>query len=236
MTMAIEHRVRGNSDRAFFTAMALASALMMLVGFAPTYFLRRAELPPLTWLYHVHGMLFTAWIFVFVAQTALVAGRRVDIHRRLGVAGGVLAALVFLTGVAVSIETLRRNGGPPLGDPRFFFAIPIGDILVFGALVASGIVLRRRADTHKRLMLLATISILTAAVGRLLVQLQMAGGPGLFFGTDLFVLAVVVYDFVSRGRMHPATLWGGAAVVVFKPLLFALSGTPPWLAFADAMR
>lgn len=236
MTMAMAHPVGRQSDRLFFTAMALAAVLTMFVGFSPSYFLRRAELPALPWLYHAHGVVFTAWIGLFIAQTALVAGHRTDIHRRLGVAGGVVAALVFIAGVAVSVETLRRSGGPPVGDPRFFFAIPMGDIIVFGALVAAAILLRRRADAHKRLMLLATISLLTAAVARFLTQLQLGGAVGLFLGTDLFVLAVVVYDFASRGRVHPATLWGGAAVVLFKPLLFALSGTPAWLALADALR
>jgi hypothetical protein len=85
-------------------------------------------------------------------------------------------------------------------------------------------------------MLLATISVLTAAVGRFLVQVQLAGPVGLFLGTDIFVLAVVLYDFASRGRVHPATLWGGAMVAVFKPLLVVVSFTPAWLAFADTLR
>jgi hypothetical protein len=68
------------------------------------------------------------------------------------------------------------------------------------------------------------------------VQIDAAGPVGLFLGTDLFVAAVVVYDFVSRGRVHPATLWGSAMVVLFKPLLLAAAFTPAWLAFADALR
>jgi len=237
MSMAIERQpARVKSDRFFFTGMALASGMAVFVGFSPSYFLRTAELPALTPLYHVHGALFTAWICLLIAQTALVAGHRTDIHRSLGVAGAVLAALVFLAGVAVSVETLRRDGGPPGGDPRNFFAVPMGDIIAFGVLVTAAVLQRRRSDAHKRLMLLATISLLTAAVGRFLVQVGMAGPIGLFLGTDLFVLIVVAYDLVSRSRVHPATLWGGAMVAVFKPLLYLLSGTPPWLAFADVLR
>src|SRR5262249_4566574 len=108
-------------------------------------------------------------------QTALVAGRRTDIHRRLGVAGAILAAVVFVFGLAVSVETLRRNGGPPGSDPRKFFAIPLGDIIVFGVLVGAAILQRHQRDAHKRLMLLATISFLTAAVGRFLRQLAIGG-------------------------------------------------------------
>jgi FtsH-binding integral membrane protein len=237
MSIAIGRPVIRKTDRLFFSGMALASALILFLGFLPSYFYRSAELPPLTPLYQLHGALFTAWIVLLVAQTALVAGGRTDIHRTLGVAGAVLAAVVFIVGVAVSVETLRRNGGPPGGDPRKFFAIPLGDIIVFGVLVGAAILQRQQSDTHKRLMLLATISLLTAAAARFLRQVGMGGAPNLFYGTDVFVLALVIYDLVSRGRVHPATLWGGAMVVGFKPLLFyAVAVTPPWLALADALR
>jgi hypothetical protein len=106
---------------------------------------------------------------------------------------------------------------------------------VFGALVSAAVLQRRRSEAHKRLMLLATISLLTAAVARFLRQVGMGGAPNLFFGTDVFVLVLVLYDLALRGRIHPATLWGGALVVGFKPLLFyVLSSTPAWLALADA--
>jgi hypothetical protein len=236
MTMVIEQPALRRNDRLFLTGMACAAAITVFVGFAPTYFLRRAELPPLVPLYHVHGAVFTSWILLFAVQTSLVAGQRTDIHRRLGVAGAILAALLFILGVIVSVETLRRGVGPPGIDARTFFAVPLGDIIAFGVLVMAAIALRRHTDWHKRLMLLATISVLTAAVGRFLVQIDAAGPAGLFLGTDLFVAAVVVYDFVSRGRVHPATLWGSAMVVLFKPLLLAAAFTPAWLDFADRLR
>ena len=119
MAMATGQPVRVQSDRIFFTAMALASALAVFLGFAPTYFLRVATLPPLTPLYHVHGALFMTWIVLFVAQTALVAGRRTDLHRSLGVAGAVgeeddrafaHRAIIPQDGVRPSAAPLRRTG------------------------------------------------------------------------------------------------------------------------------
>src|SRR6516225_6022125 len=177
MSIAIGRPVIRKADRYFFSGMALACAIILFVGFLPSYFHRSAELPQLTPLYQLHGALFTAWIVLLVAQTALVAGRRTDIHRTLGIAGAILAAVVFIVGVAVSVETLRRNGGPPGGDPRKFFAIPLGDIIVFGVLVSVAVLQRQQSDTHKRLMLLATVSLLTAAVGRFLRQVGMGGAP-----------------------------------------------------------
>jgi uncharacterized membrane protein YozB (DUF420 family) len=206
MSIAIGRRAIRKADRHFFSGMALACASILFLGFLPSYFHRSAELPPLSPLYQLHGALFTAWIVLLVAQTALVAGRRTDIHRGLGwgLAGAVLAAVVFVLGVAVSVETLRRNGGPP--DPRKFLAIPLGDIIVFGVLVGAAVLQRQDSDTHKRLMLLATISLLTPAVARFLRQVGMGGAPNLFYGTDAFVVVLAIYDVVSRGRVHPATL------------------------------
>ena len=198
MSIAIGRPVIRNTDRLFFSGMALASALMLFLGFLPSYFNRSAELPPLTPLYQLHGAVFTAWIVLLVAQTALVAGRRTDIHRTLGVAGALLATVVFVVGAAVSVETLRRNGGPPGSDPRKFFAIPLGDIIVFGVLVGGAVLQRQRSDTHKRLMVLATISILTAAVARFLGQVGMGGAPSLFFGTDILVLALVAHAICRK--------------------------------------
>jgi FtsH-binding integral membrane protein len=237
MSIAIGRPAIRKADRHFFSGMAVACAIILFLGFLPSYFHRSAELPPLSPLYQLHGALFTAWIVLLLAQTALVAGRRTDIHRTLGLAGAFLAAVVFVLGVAVAVETLRRNGGPPGGDPRKFLAIPLGDIIVFGVLVGAAVLQRQDSDTHKRLMLLATISLLTAAVARFLRQVGMGGAPNLFYGTDVFVVVLAIYDLVSRGRVHPATLWGGAMVVGFKPLLFyAVAITSPWLALADALR
>src|ERR1700682_958818 len=90
----------GAYDRVFYGGMAIAMALTVLAGVAPTYYLRffgdgpRATVSggPFTSLVHVHGALFTGWVVLFIVQTALVATHRVAVHRRLGVAGAVLAA------------------------------------------------------------------------------------------------------------------------------------------------
>ena len=236
MEITAGKRVHWQTDRIFFGGMAWASLLTLLVGFAPTYFVRSSALPALSPFYHLHGALFTSWIVLFVVQTVLVARRRTDIHRRLGVAGAVLAFAVFVMGVAVAVETLRRGGGTHIAEPVAFLAIPLGDVITFAILVAAAVAYRRRTDAHKRLMLLATISVLTAAVARGLAQVNAGGPMGLFLGTDIFVLALILYDYASRGQVHPASLWGGLLIIVFKPLLFAASSTSAWLAFANTLR
>jgi hypothetical protein len=231
MSIALGQPIVRNTERLFFTGMALALALALFLGFLPSYFHRSAELPALTPLYQLHGALFTAWVALFVAQTALVAGHRTDIHRTLGVAGVVLAVVVVVLGVTVSVETLRRNGTVARIDPSELFAIALGDIIAFGALVSAAFVQRRRPETHKRLMLLATISLVTPAARRCVGIFMRSWSLNSFLGDDVFVpvlfflatdvfVVLVLYDLASRGRSHPATLWGGAMVVGFNTLLY----------------
>lgn len=236
MTMVVESIAVGRHDRLFFSAMAIAAAVTVFAGFAPSYYLRGSALPPLAPLVQLHGLVFTSWFLLFVAQTTLVAVGRIDIHRRLGIAGAVVGSLVVIVGAMVAIGALRHGAGPMFGmEPTTFFSIPMGDVIAFGILVAAAIILRRHADTHKRLMLLGTITILPAAIARLVIPLG-GGLTSWFILGDLFVVAAVLYDLWSRGRVHPSLISGGLLIVVGKPLLVAASGTAVWIAFANAVR
>jgi hypothetical protein len=221
-------------DRWFFTGMAMAIVLTIFAGFAPSYYLKRVfGAPPISTFLHLHGILFTGWILLFLTQTSLVAAGRTDVHRRLGVVGGLLAVLMSVIGVLAAVGAARRGFTPPGGPPPLvFLAIPFGDIAVFASLVGAALYLRRRSQTHKRLMLLGTIALLTPALARM--PFIGAGGPLAFFGaTDLFVVACVTYDRVAHGRVHPAFLWGGLFFILSQPLRLAIGGTGAWRAFAE---
>ena len=222
-------------DRIFYCGMALSVAVSVFVGFAATFYLRPGTLPALSPLLLVHGTLFTSWILIFIAQTSLIAARRADLHRRVGIGAALVATAMVVVGVAAAVDTLRRGAIPLPGiDPRMFFSIPMGDMVVFAILVGAGLLNRANSEIHKRLMLLATISLLTAAIARWPVPLLQQGAPlSLFAVTDLFVLAAIAYDVVSRRRVHPAYIWGGLLVIASQPARLMIAGTPIWLAFAS---
>ena len=156
---------------------------------------------PFTALVHLHGALFTGWVLLFITQTALVASHRVAVHRRLGVAGAALAAAMVVAGTSVAIATAKRGAAPVGVTPLGFLAIPIFDMVVFSTLVATALAMRRDKETHKRLMLLAFISIVVAAVARLPGMLPR--GPLAFFGAGyLFVVVAVAYDLVYRADVR----------------------------------
>jgi len=221
-------------DRLFYSGMAIAAAVVVFAGFAPTYFLKTAfggsPLPPLL---HVHGLIFTSWIVLFVVQARLIAGRRTPLHRRLGVVGGCLAAAMLVVGTMAAVASARRGFTPPGGPPPLtFLIIPLGDLFVFGLLVGTALYLRRQTQAHRRLMLLATLSLLTPAIARF--HGIAALGPLVFWGlTDLFLVTCLVYDRVANGRIHPAFKWGGLFMFAMQPLRLIVGGTGPWLAFAE---
>jgi hypothetical protein len=232
----------GAYDRLFYGGMALAMGLTVLAGFASTYYLRfftggpRATLSggPFTALVQVHGALFTAWVLLFIVQTALVASRRVTVHRRLGVAGAALAAAMVVVGTLMAVATAARGSAPVGVDPLAFLAIPLFDMVLFATFVTAALVLRRDKEAHKRLMLLAYVSIITAAVARLPGVLSLA--PPAFFGLSfLFVVVAGIYDFLSRRRVHKVYLWGGALILVSVPVRLAISGTGAWRALAELL-
>lgn len=238
MSAVLEAPRAAAPDRQFYTGMGLAFAAIVATGFSPTFYLRGADLPPLSTVLVLHGITFTAWIALFVAQTALIAANRRPWHRALGAFGAALAVLLVVTGTAASIDALRRGSAPLPGlDPRTFFAIPAHDVFAFAVLAAAAIALRKDLQMHKRLMVVATISMLAAAIARFPVALMLKVGPPLFYGLqDLLVVMGMVYDRAFHGRVHRAYWWGLGFMVLSQVLFLAIAGTPLWHGFADMLR
>jgi hypothetical protein len=232
-TAARSLRSPATSDRRFFLPISIAIALVVFAGFAPTYYLRgyfHADALPS--VFAVHGAVFSAWVVLFVVQAALVSAKRTDLHRKLGVLGAVLAPLMVIVGFQAAIAAARRGFSTPgLPPPLVFLAVPMFDLVVFAALVGAALWFRRNPATHKRLMLLAMLAVITAAIARLPGVLSY--GPPAFFGlTDLFLLAGIAWDKWARGRVHPAYIWGGLFLVLSQPLRLVVSGTDTWLRIA----
>ena len=222
-----------DSQHRFYTFAAWGVVAIVLLGFAKTYYLKLAfGTPGLSPLLHLHGLIMTSWFALFLVQTRLVAVHRVDLHRKLGFLGAFLAATVLVVGTLTAITAARlgRSPGPP---PLIFLIVPLGDMVVFGALVGAGLGLRKNREAHRRLMLLSCVGILAAAIARIPLDTIAKAGPLAYFGlTDLAVIGCVLYDRVRQGRFHPAFLRGGLFVVVSHWLRLALAGTPQWMSLA----
>lgn len=227
---------RSSAERRFFTGIALVILATVIVGFSRSFFLRPLfpDWPsPSETIFYVHGAVFTTWIVLFVVQATLVAGGRTELHRKIGPFSAVLAVAMVVLGTVGALVSARRVTGftgvtvPPLQ----FLAVPMFDMILFAPFVWLAIAQRRNPQTHKRWMLLATVNLVGAAIARWPGVLAL--GPLAFFGlTDLFVIALAIWDFRTRGRLHPVTLWGGLLIIVSQPLRLVVSSTQGWLAFA----
>ncbi|HEY5810524.1 MAG TPA: hypothetical protein VIT67_21325 [Povalibacter sp.] len=234
------------SDRRFFVSMALAMALATLVGFAPTYYFSALnDAGPLAVSVHIHGALCTAWILLLIAQTCLIAAGRRDIHRMLGISGGAIAAAVLVSGIFVATHSHRRvhtaTTADTLADPYVFMIFPLTAVGLFAAFAVMGILNRHEPEAHKRLMLLATASLITPALARIVnqaAQMGVVAVPGVVGAMVLingFLAAIVIHDLVTRGRLHPVTLWGGGILLLSEPLRFMIGFSAPWQAFARVL-
>jgi uncharacterized membrane protein YozB (DUF420 family) len=239
-------RTRPHGER-FFAGMAIVAALAVFLGFGRTYYLKSIfPTPSFPILFHIHGALFTAWMLLLVLQTWLVASRRTALHRRVGRIGLFLVVLMLVTGSLVSfagargdgpIRAAMARGERPAVDvlaPLEVLAINLKGMLLFGVFAGAGLWFRRRPDVHKRFMMLATLVLLPPALGRATIHVFGAPKPVLSFGaTSLLLVALMIYDRRTRGRLHPVTLWAGLGLLASFPAGRAIGQTDLWLDFAS---
>lgn len=232
--MSIESRPREvRDDHALYTWSAVLALVVVFAGFSRTFYLKQAfGSPSLPWLPIVHGCVMTLWFSLFLVQARLVATRRSAIHRRLGIFGSLLAVAVVIFGVSLGVSAARQGHtpGPP---PLVFLGVPLFDMLVFVLLVSAAIHYWARIATHRRLMLVANLAMLTAAIARIPLAFIHDGGLIMYFGlTNLLIVLCVAYDSARHRRLHPAFGWSAALILLSLPLRLWVMGTPTWMRFA----
>jgi hypothetical protein len=204
------------TDNYFFSGMALLLMATVFVGFARTYFLAgmfRAPLPSV--LVHIHGAVFSCWILLLITQVSLVSAGRVDIHRKLGLAGFGLACLMVILGVLTASRLLARDVSPiPAFDAKTFYVIPMSDMLVFAVLILFAYLYRSNPAAHKRLILISTISLMDAPTGRppFAVITNHQYLDSIF--CLAFLLLLVGYDLWSTRKVHRATIFAGLLMII----------------------
>ena len=201
---------------AFYLILSLVMAAVIIGGFSRTVPDDFTASPSLPVLLFVHGAIFSLWVVLLVTQPALIFRGSIRLHRRLGLAGAVLAAAMVVMALAATFVAIHDNLVPSFFPPAVFLAMNTIGILVFGALVTAGVKLRRQADWHRRLMLCATVSILGPGIGRLLPMDSFGhAAPMVMFGVImLFALAGPAYDLITRRRVHAAYLWGVGIILI----------------------
>ena len=225
-------------SRAFFITVAAAFPLIVVAGFARTYYLKAFfDAPPVpSMLVHAHGILMSSWVLLFAVQVWFISSRRIKLHQRLGYAGVALGLLLIPVGLMTAVAAAKYGSSstPPGFPPLAFMAVPFFDIVVFALLFGAAVYYRKRPANHKRLMLLTVLNFLPPAIGRIPLAFVAAGGPLVFFGVpDLLALIFLIVDTWRHGKLNKVFLAGTIVLIVSHPMRIVLSGTDAWMSFAS---
>ncbi|MBS0431645.1 MAG: hypothetical protein JSS21_04475 [Proteobacteria bacterium] len=225
---AFEHR--------YYVAAAVGVIVVVLAGFSIDVPLL-SNLSSLSVLVRVHGLIMLTWIALFFTQALLVARHRVDLHMRLGIFGAALAVAVVVADTATLIVACRLGGNhiPPGANAPQFLALGFFNLATFAVLVSTALALRKRhSDWHKRLMLLAALLLLDAALARF-IGVYTTWTVDSSTVRNLFVLTCIAVDTFRNRRLHPAFLIGGALVIANDYAATWIASTSAWQHFAQRL-
>jgi hypothetical protein len=220
-----------NSDRVFFGVMTGFIFAVILVGFARTFYLKPLfDTPALSPMLLLHGAAATLWPALVIVQVALIRTRNYQLHRTLGMVGITIAVVFVVTAAMTSLGKPR-----PTEAARALLILPTHQLVFFSLAVAAGILLRRDAASHKRLMYLATFITVMTGMRRLQTLLDISTSPYQTFtiACVLLLVPLLVYDAFSLRRIHPVTLGGTILALLFFPLHIVVGYTAGWQNFAD---
>lgn len=246
---------RVDARRWFYHWMALTCLGVAVLGFMPTFFVPLAQgtaaHPPMTYM---HGLLFFGWTIFFCVQTWFAASGWMLAHREWGLLGVALATAM---GFSVLIVALTRLHDVPPRTPQLVLN-DVSGVIFFEVCVAAALANARRPETHKRFMLLGTVYMLGAPIGRWygLVLFALLGpqalavftsnkppsffemmigmGPPLIAG--LLILVAMAFDWQTRRRVSPIYAIGLPAMVLMGPVVTSLGFAAPWVAAIDWLR
>ena len=228
------------ADAVFFPVVLGLIWLGILEGFVPKIVAHFAGHQPYSAILRIHAAVFVGWLLLLTFQLVLIRSHKVALHRRVGQLGVVWMPLLFVIGLVTSIIVDRSKFGTPEWGPDFF-AIQLSDLVLFAALTGAALLMRRDPASHKRLMLLGTVTISNAGFARwwdpvLGAWLGRGYVPELIvdFLSDFLILgAMLAYDFATRGRANRALLRAAALVVGIESLAVFVYFNPGWIAFTD---
>ena len=228
---------RRNFDRRFYLGVGLVAVGLVFWGFAPTYYLKLLfGAPALSTRLHIHGAVMSSWLLLFFVQACLISARRVDLHRRLGLAGVVIAILVVIIGSTTTFSAAAREVGRHSDEATArvtVLGLELVQMALFAGLVGAAIWMRRRPDYHKRLMLLGTACMMPSAFSRIPVNLtfMVSNMLSILILFDLFVLVCALVDTLRNRRLHPALGWGGLLAIGGLDFAYAGAISPQWIRF-----
>ena len=218
----------------YFIGFTIVFAVIVLTGFSRTFFLPMARgTLSKPWIVHLHGAFFFAWTGLLVAQAVLAATKRLRLHRKVGsIAGWLVIPMLVLGSVVATRDTIHDfKAGDGDGALSFYYG-ELVDLLMFGVLAGGAMLLRHKPDYHKRWVILGSLGLIGAAIGRI----PEISTSFLYIYLGL-IASVGAYDIASRRAVHPATFIGAAVLLTLGLTEERIGSTALWLNAAhDLLR
>lgn len=229
-------------DRNFFLLCVALIWLGLVMGFGPEIaqqIEKHQSLPFRPFILPIHGALFLGWMVLLTLQVLLIRSRRVDLHRTLGMLGAMLAGAMIVIACVTAVRV-----DPVFGEPPSFLGVQFADMVGFAGLTGAAFLATRHAAAHKRLILLAALYISDAGFSRWFgpplrayvgVHSVWALMVVIYLGSDMLVLGLGVYDWITRRRLHPAYVAGVAWTVLLQLTGVSLFLSPVWRPIAQKL-
>jgi len=221
--------------RHFYFLMAVLTALVVTYGFSRTIdhgLIHPSFVVPA--ILYVHVALFVGWLALLLLQTGLVQAREVMLHRTIGLGSVIFGAALIIAGVWVAIVMARIEA--QLGDPQAgpFLIVPLSDMFFFAILFGLGVRNRRVVEAHRRLMLMAALSLTGAAFGRFPTFIIPHGG-WYYLAVDMMVFLGVVRDLLIQRRVHRVYLIGLPLMMLGQAITLWIRYSPCWVAMSQRL-
>jgi len=214
----------------FYLGMSLLVAAVVIFGFSHTIVanLLHPDRPrPL--ILHIHAIVFSSWVILFITQSALVRASRVTLHRRLGVFGAILGGILPFLGITTALVMQHWHGQLDSAS-NAALSLPFNDMLTFSIAFGLAIYWRRRPEFHRRLMLIATCCLTGAAFARF--PESMVPDNAFYACVDLLILLGVLRDLLVARRVHAVYRYGLPCMIASQAIAqyLMLAAPSPWLA------
>ena len=216
----------------YFVAFSIVFALLVLAGFSRTFFLPMAKgtlAKPL--VVHLHGALFFAWTALLVLQALLAATKRLRLHRKIGsVAGWLIIPMLFMGTIVAARDTVHDYYAGDGNAALSFFYGELADLAMFGVLAGAAMLLRNKPEFHKRWVIMGSLGLLGAAMGRI----PEIHGYGLYIFLGL-IASIAAYDVASRRTLHLATIIGASVLLALNLSEEPIGNTQAWISVSHRM-
>ncbi len=243
--------------------MAVLFIVTAIASFAPTS-LRLVlrvwsgeQLPP-PFVVHFHAVSMTSWLLLLLAQSTLAFKNRLDVHRKLGVLSLILAPCIMFSMYGMDLyglETFRTETNvlamaetrpeQVAQMQRYIASILLihgSSYFLFPTFFVWAILVRRKDnETHRRLMILATLVLMIPGLGRLLSVTSVLPDFGMtlldarHFYLLILIMPALVYEVFKQRTLHRSYVIGMALLGSWMIIGRILWTSPWWLQTAPKL-